>query len=136
MSDLVICKLSDASAPVEGGKDIILLCEKVTKGIIEIWFNFLFLNLFNFCLNWCVSDDIQIRFFEEKDGECNWEGYADFQPSDVHKQVAIYFRTPRYQTTQVNLLIKLKIYNCNYTWANAYFYTLVTNFNFFFETKS
>lgn len=34
MSDLVICKLSDASASAEGGKDIILLCEKVTKGKI------------------------------------------------------------------------------------------------------
>lgn len=32
MSDLVICRLSDASASVAGGKDIILLCEKVTKG--------------------------------------------------------------------------------------------------------
>lgn len=50
------------------------------------------------------SDDIQIRFFEEKDGECIWEGYGDFQPSDVHKQVAIHFRTPRYQTTQVKFV--------------------------------
>lgn len=29
MSDLVICKLSDCSASVAGGKEIILLCEKV-----------------------------------------------------------------------------------------------------------
>lgn len=48
-------------------------------------------------------DDIQIRFFEEKDGVCNWEGYADFQPSDVHKQVAINFRTPKYKIMQVNI---------------------------------
>lgn len=34
MSDLVICRLSDASATVAGGKEIILLCEKVTKGKI------------------------------------------------------------------------------------------------------
>jgi len=46
-------------------------------------------------------DDIQVRFFEEKDGICTWEGYADFQPSDVHKQVAISFRTPKYKTMQV-----------------------------------
>lgn len=32
MSDLVICRLSESSAPVSGGKYIILLCEKVTKG--------------------------------------------------------------------------------------------------------
>lgn len=29
MSDLVICKLSDASGSVAGGRDMILLCEKV-----------------------------------------------------------------------------------------------------------
>lgn len=34
MSDLSICRLSDASASVAGGREIILLCEKVTKGII------------------------------------------------------------------------------------------------------
>lgn len=32
MSDLVICRLSDAAASVAGGREIILLCEKVTKG--------------------------------------------------------------------------------------------------------
>lgn len=30
MSDLVICKLSDASCTVAGGKEMILLCEKVS----------------------------------------------------------------------------------------------------------
>lgn len=29
MSDLVICKMSHCSAPVAGGREIILLCEKV-----------------------------------------------------------------------------------------------------------
>ena len=32
MCELTICKLSDCSSPVNGGKDIILLCDKVTKG--------------------------------------------------------------------------------------------------------
>jgi hypothetical protein len=32
MSDLVICKLSDCTCSVAGGKEIILLCEKVAKG--------------------------------------------------------------------------------------------------------
>ena len=32
MSDLVICKLSDCSCTVAGGKEVILLCEKVAKG--------------------------------------------------------------------------------------------------------
>ncbi|XP_025410633.1 embryonic polarity protein dorsal-like isoform X2 [Sipha flava] len=86
MSDLVICRLSSASATVSGDNEVILLCEKVIK------------------------DDIQIRFFEEKDdGTCVWEGYADFQPSDVHKQVAIYFRTPKYRTTDIQNRVNVKI---------------------------
>lgn len=31
-SDLIICKLSDCTSSVAGGKEIILLCDKVTKG--------------------------------------------------------------------------------------------------------
>uniref|UniRef100_A0A6P7F5M7 Embryonic polarity protein dorsal-like isoform X2 n=1 Tax=Diabrotica virgifera virgifera TaxID=50390 RepID=A0A6P7F5M7_DIAVI len=75
MSDLTIIKLSDCSSYVDGGrKDIILLCEKVAK------------------------EDIQVRFFEENG---DWEAFADFQPSQVHKQHAIWFRTPRYKTLDV-----------------------------------
>ena len=32
MCDLVIYKMSDCSASAAGGRDIILLCDKVTKG--------------------------------------------------------------------------------------------------------
>ncbi|KAK3923134.1 Embryonic polarity protein dorsal [Frankliniella fusca] len=78
MSDLVICKLSEASAPVAGGKEMILLCEKVAK------------------------EDIQIRFYEERENHVQWEAYADFQPSQVHKQVAISFRTPKYERLEVD----------------------------------
>ena len=35
MCDLVIYKMSDCSASAAGGRDIILLCDKVTKG--EWW---------------------------------------------------------------------------------------------------
>ena len=63
MSDLVICKLSHCSASVAGGLEMILLCEKVAK------------------------EDIQVRFYEEHEGQIVWEGYGDFQPSQVHKQV-------------------------------------------------
>jgi len=60
-------------------------------------------------------DDIQVRFFEEKDGVCTWEGYADFQPSDVHKQVAISFRTPKYKVMQVNSnFYKFSMYKLTY----------------------
>lgn len=38
-----------------------------------------------------------------------WEGLADFQPSHVHKQVAISFRTPRYHTLEISEPIKVFI---------------------------
>lgn len=83
MSDLSIIKLSDCVSYVDGGrKDIILLCEKVAK------------------------EDIQIRFYEEKG---DWEAFADFQPSQVHKQHAIWFRTPRYKTLEVTEPVKVFI---------------------------
>nr|WMZ41594.1 dorsal protein [Altica viridicyanea] len=83
MSDLTIIKLSDCVSYVDGGrKDIILLCEKVAK------------------------EDIQVRFFEDAS---DWEAFADFQPSQVHKQHAIWFRTPRYKTIEVTEPVKVFI---------------------------
>lgn len=38
MSDLVICRLSSASATVSGDNEVILLCEKVIKGKIKFYF--------------------------------------------------------------------------------------------------
>ncbi|XP_076672030.1 dorsal isoform X1 [Andrena cerasifolii] len=85
MSDLVICKLSHCSASVAGGMEMILLCEKVAK------------------------EDIQVRFFEEKDGQLVWEGFGDFQPTHVHKQTAIAFRTPTYRIQQVDQPVQVYI---------------------------
>lgn len=65
MSELIITKLSHCSASCVGGKEVILLCDRVTK------------------------DDIQVRFFEERNGSIVWEALADLQPSDVHKQVSL-----------------------------------------------
>lgn len=63
MSDLLITKLSHCSASVVGGMEMVLLCEKVAK------------------------DDIQVRFFEENNGITYYEGFGEFQPNQVHKQV-------------------------------------------------
>ncbi|CAH1098641.1 unnamed protein product [Psylliodes chrysocephalus] len=83
MSDLTIIKLSDCVSYVDGGrKDIILLCEKVAK------------------------EDIQVRFFEENS---DWEAFADIQPAQVHKQHAIWFKTPRYKTIDVRDPVKVFI---------------------------
>ncbi|XP_071864541.1 dorsal isoform X2 [Bombus fervidus] len=85
MSDLVICKLSHSNASVAGGMEMILLCEKVAK------------------------EDIQVRFFEEKDGQVIWEGFGDFQPVHVHKQTAIAFKTPTYRMQQVEQPVQICI---------------------------
>ncbi|KAL5281365.1 dl.2 family protein [Megaselia abdita] len=82
MSDLVISALCSCSSTVDGGKDIILLCEKVVK------------------------EDIEIRFFEEKTG---WEAKGEFQHTDVHKQTAIKFRTPRYRTLDIDEPVHVSI---------------------------
>lgn len=47
------------------------------------------------------TDDIQVVFYHEEEGRLIWEGIGDFSASDVHKQVAITFRTPRYRVTDV-----------------------------------
>ena len=85
MSDLIITKLSHFSASVTGGKEIILLCDRVAK------------------------DDIQVRFYEESKGQIIWEGYADFQPNDVHKQVAISFRSPKYYNENISQPVTVNI---------------------------
>ncbi|CAG2165771.1 unnamed protein product [Oppiella nova] len=72
MSELSIAKLSHYSAPASGGQEIILLCDRVIK------------------------DDIQIRFFEEREDAVYWEAFADFKASDIHKHFAISFRSPKY----------------------------------------
>ena len=71
--------MTEYSASVSGGKEMLLFCDKVIK------------------------DDIQVRFFQENEAgdEVVWEGYGDFQPSDVHKQYGIAFRTPRYHNIEV-----------------------------------
>lgn len=86
MSDLVICKLSDVTAPVAGGREIILLCEKVAK------------------------EDIAVRFYEEQHGNIVWEEYGEFQHTNVHKQVAICFRTPRYRTLDVEHHVMVSLF--------------------------
>lgn len=77
-NDLNICKLSDCSASVTGGREIILLCEKIAK------------------------DDIRVKFFElNHEGALVWEDYGEFNQSNVHKQVAISFKVPKYYNQNI-----------------------------------
>lgn len=86
MSDLVICRLCSCSATVLGNTQIILLCEKVAK------------------------EDISVRFFEENNGQTIWEAFGEFQHTDVHKQTAIAFKTPRYRKIDITEPAKVKQY--------------------------
>jgi hypothetical protein len=69
--ELQIMDISDNSASVEGGKKIIVLCERVSR------------------------EDIKVKFYDP-DPNSHWEEWAEFNAADVHKQYAISLKTPRY----------------------------------------
>jgi len=56
-----------------------------------------------------AKEDISVRFFEEIDDNVVWEGYGDFQHTNVHKQVAISFRTPRYKSIDIDQPVRCYI---------------------------
>ncbi|XP_032830133.2 uncharacterized protein LOC116953924 isoform X3 [Petromyzon marinus] len=70
VSELKICRVNLNAGSARGGDEVFLLCDKVQK------------------------EDIEVRFFEP-DG--SWESRGSFSQADVHRQVAIVFRTPAYR---------------------------------------
>ncbi|KAJ7341301.1 hypothetical protein JRQ81_005238 [Phrynocephalus forsythii] len=64
-AELRICRVNKNCGSVKGGDEIFLLCDKVQK------------------------DDIEVRFAMNE-----WEAKGIFSQADVHRQVAIVFRTP------------------------------------------
>ncbi|KAM9065802.1 proto-oncogene c-Rel isoform 1-T1 [Sarcophilus harrisii] len=64
-AELRICRVNKNCGSVKGGDEIFLLCDKVQK------------------------DDIEVRFALNE-----WEAKGSFSQADVHRQVAIVFRTP------------------------------------------
>ncbi|KAL1505253.1 hypothetical protein ABEB36_004857 [Hypothenemus hampei] len=86
IADLSIVGLCSCVSHVNGGTSLILLCEKVAK------------------------EDIEIHFFEEDaHGNRVWQEKADFQPSNVHKQTAIMFKTPPYRTLDISEPVRVHI---------------------------
>merc|ERR1739844_607411 len=67
--EMQIMDISDMTSPADGGKKVIILCEKVTR------------------------EDIKVRFYEPTS---SWEAWGEFNASDVHKQYAISLKTPKY----------------------------------------
>ncbi|KAL0974104.1 hypothetical protein UPYG_G00215420 [Umbra pygmaea] len=72
-SNLKIVRMDRTAGCVTGGEEVYLLCDKVQK------------------------DDIQVRFYEDDETGVKWEAFGDFSPTDVHRQFAIVFKTPKYK---------------------------------------
>ncbi|XP_055016060.1 nuclear factor NF-kappa-B p105 subunit [Boleophthalmus pectinirostris] len=72
-SNLKIVRMDRTAGCVTGGEEVYLLCDKVQK------------------------DDIQVRFYEEDNSGVTWQALGDFSPTDVHRQFAIVFKTPKYR---------------------------------------
>lgn len=50
------------------------------------------------------AEDIEVRFFQD-----SWEGKGTFSQADVHRQVAIVFRTPPYRDTNLTEPVRVKM---------------------------
>ncbi|TRY91093.1 hypothetical protein DNTS_020394 [Danionella cerebrum] len=87
-SNLKIVRMDRTAGCVTGGEEVYLLCDKVQK------------------------DDIQVRFYEDDDSGLIWEAYGDFSPTDVHRQFAIVFKTPKYRDQNlqkpISVFVQLK----------------------------
>lgn len=79
-AELKICRVNRNSGSCKGGDEIFLLCDKVQK------------------------EDIEVRFYQDA-----WEGKGTFSQADVHRQVAIVFRTPPYHDTNLSKPVSVKM---------------------------
>ncbi|XP_072278864.1 putative transcription factor p65 homolog, partial [Pyxicephalus adspersus] len=79
-AELKICRVNKNSGSCSGGDEIFLLCDKVQKEDIEVVFAL-----------------------------GNWEARGSFSQADVHRQVAIVFRTPAYHDQQIHEPVKVQM---------------------------
>ncbi|KAL0117682.1 hypothetical protein PUN28_008825 [Cardiocondyla obscurior] len=72
--ELKICRIDKYTSSCEGGEEVFILVEKVSK------------------------KNIRIKFFETDDDDIEiWADYGSFSELDVHHQYAMVFRTPPYR---------------------------------------
>ncbi|KAL3277723.1 hypothetical protein HHI36_013066 [Cryptolaemus montrouzieri] len=86
--ELKIVRMDHCTSPANGGREIFLLVERVTK------------------------KNIKVRFYElDDDDNLLWEDYGKFNDLDVHHQYAIVLKTPPYKnrdiTSQANVYMEL-----------------------------
>ncbi|XP_078366707.1 nuclear factor NF-kappa-B p105 subunit-like [Oculina patagonica] len=86
-SNLKICRMDRNSGCATGGDEVYLLCDKVQK------------------------DDIEVVFYETnvETAKKTWEGQGVFAPTDVHRQVAIVFKTPPYWNLAIERPAKVQL---------------------------
>ncbi|XP_073234456.1 nuclear factor NF-kappa-B p105 subunit-like [Porites lutea] len=86
-SNLKICRMDRNSGCVTGNDEVYLLCDKVQK------------------------DDIEVVFYETdpSTGKRSWEAQGVFSPTDVHRQVAIVFKTPAYWNVATENPVKVHL---------------------------
>ncbi|XP_060224319.1 transcription factor RelB isoform X1 [Meriones unguiculatus] len=80
-SELRICRINKESGPCTGGEELYLLCDKVQK------------------------EDISVVF-----STASWEGRADFSQADVHRQIAIVFKTPPYEDLEISEPVTVSVF--------------------------
>ncbi|XP_042556508.1 transcription factor RelB [Dipodomys spectabilis] len=80
-SELRICRINKESGPCTGGEELYLLCDKVQK------------------------EDISVVF-----STVSWEGRADFSQADVHRQIAIVFKTPPYEDLEISEPVTVNVF--------------------------
>ncbi|KAG7322157.1 hypothetical protein KOW79_015015 [Hemibagrus wyckioides] len=79
-AELKINRLNIVQGPCTGKTEIYMLCDKVQK------------------------DDIEIIF-----GFGNWEAKAEFAQTDVHRQIAIVFKSPPYQEQDITDAVEVNV---------------------------
>ncbi|XP_056366197.1 transcription factor p65 isoform X1 [Oenanthe melanoleuca] len=79
-AELRICRVNRNSGSCRGGDEIFLLCDKVQK------------------------EDIEVRFWAE-----GWEAKGSFAQADVHRQVAIVFRTPPFRDAALRAPVTVRM---------------------------
>ncbi|XP_030073355.1 transcription factor RelB isoform X2 [Microcaecilia unicolor] len=80
-SELKICRMNKETGQCGGGEEVYLLCDKVQK------------------------EDVAVVFRRD----C-WEARADFSQADVHRQIAIVFKTPPYQDLEIGEPVTVNVY--------------------------
>lgn len=78
--------MDHCTSPANGGKEIFILVEKVTKSKTY------YCSILYRPERFFFPENIKIRFYEEDEGHEVWQDFGKFNDIDVHHQYAIVFK--------------------------------------------